>query len=440
MGAVLWNKHPFLFNTKETEMRKTIVIMLLALVALAGRAQVNSTTDLIGSWSGKLDAGIEKLTLVLHLKQADGYVTVSLDSPDQGVKGIGASKEYLSDDSLAVKIESVNATYRARLKDGKLDGTFTQNGISLPLVLTRSESEEYEVKRPQLPKPPFPYETEEVTFRNEADGATLAGTLTYPVGYDRNAKQKPTVVLFVSGSGQQNRDEELLGHQPFLVIADYLARHGIATLRYDDRGTGASVGGEVEKATSEDFMRDADAGLSFLRSLKTFGKVGLLGHSEGGLIAFMLGARKKTDFIVSLAGPGVKGDTLLVAQSNRIMQLSGMPGDMTIESLRQQQTIQEMPWLKWFIDYDPSDDIRRTRCPVFALNGDRDCQVISSQNLTAIRQLLPSSKKNLLKEYPSLNHLFQYCTTGLVTEYGQIEETISPEVLSDIAEWIGNLK
>lgn len=440
MGAVLWNKHPFLFNTKETEMKKTIAIMLFALVALAGRAQVNSTTDLIGSWSGKLDAGIAKLTLVLHLKQADGYVTVSLDSPDQGVKGIGASKEYLSDDSLAVKIESVNATYRARLKDGKLDGTFTQNGISLPLVLTKSESEEYEVKRPQLPKPPFPYETEKVTFRNEADGATLAGTLTYPVGYDRKAKQKPTVVLFVSGSGQQNRDEELLGHQPFLVIADYLARHGIATLRYDDRGTGASVGGEVEKATSEDFMRDADAGLSFLRSLKTFGKVGLLGHSEGGLIAFMLGARKKTDFIVSLAGPGVKGDTLLVAQSNRIMQLSGMPGDMTIESLRQQQTIQEMPWLKWFIDYDPSDDIRRTRCPVFALNGDRDCQVISSQNLTAIRQLLPSSKKNLLKEYPSLNHLFQHCTTGLATEYGQIEETISPEVLSDIAEWIGNLK
>ena len=414
--------------------RKYFVTLLLVLVVLTGQAQVNPTTTLLGSWSGKLKVGIMSLTLVLHLEQADGYVAVTLDSPDQGAKGIAAYKEFLSDDSLAVKVESIGMTYRARLKDGQLDGTFAQNGTSIPLVLTKGVPE---VKRPQMPQGPFPYKTEEVTFRNEADSATLAGTLTWPVGYD--GKTKPAVLL-VSGSGQQNRDEEVFGHKPFLVIADSLARQGIATLRYDDRATGQSVGGEVKNATTVDFMRDAAAGLAYLRSRKAFGKVGILGHSEGGSIAFMLGARKQADFVVSLAGPGVKGDTLLVRQSNLIMMLSGALPTMSIEKYRQQEAVQQSPWLRWFIDYDPSADIRQTSCPVFALNGDHDCQVISSLNLTAIRRLLPPSEKNLIKEYPALNHLFQHCTTGLPTEYGQIEETISSEVLHDIAQWIHNIQ
>ena len=415
--------------------RKYFVTLLLVLVVLTGQAQVNPTTTLLGSWSGKLKVGIMSLTLVLHLEQADGYVAVTLDSPDQGAKGIAAYKEFLSDDSLAVKVESIGMTYRARLKDGQLDGTFAQNGTTIPLVLTRGVPE---VKRPQMPQEPFPYETEEVTFCNEADSATLAGTLTWPMGYDR--KTKPAVVLLVTGSGQQNRDEELFGHKPFLVIADFLARQGIATLRYDDRATGKSVGGEVKNATTADFMRDAAAGLAYLRSRKAFGNIGILGHSEGGSIAFMLGAQKKADFIVSLAGPGVKGDSLLVAQSNLIMMLSGALPTMSVEKYREQEAVKQSPWIQWFIDYDPSADIRQTCCPVFALNGDHDCQVIASQNLTAIRRLLPPSKKNLVKEYPALNHLFQHCTSGLPTEYGQIEETISPEVLQDIAQWINNLK
>ena len=416
---------------------------MLVLAVMTGWAQekaggqVNPTTALLGSWSGKLNVGAVSLTLVLNLEQADGYVKVSLDSPDQGAKGIPTFKEYLSDDSLAVKVEQIGMTYRARLKDGKLNGTFSQNGFSTPLVLAKGIV--FEVKRPQTPKPPYPYVTEEVSFKNDADGATLAGTLTWPLGYDKQSKQKPTVVLLVSGSGQQNRDEELFEHKPFLVIADYLARHGIATLRYDDRATGASVGGEVKNATTKDFFRDAAAGLDFLRSRKAFAKIGLLGHSEGGSIAFMLAAKKQTDFVVTLAGPGVKGDTLLAAQSNRILSLSGMPANMTVGKYRQQQAVQATPWIKWFIDYDPSDDIRQTRCPVFALNGERDCQVISSQNLTAIQKLLPKLKRNLIKEYPTLNHLFQHSTTGLVAEYGQIEETVSPEVLSDIAQWINGL-
>lgn len=413
---------------------KSIVVINFILFALVGQAQVAPTTELIGSWSGKLKVGTMSLTLVLNLEQADGYVKASLDSPDQGAKGISAFKEFLSDDSVAVKVEMLNASYRAKLKDGKLDGTFSQNGFTIPVTMTRGVPE---VKRPQNPQPPYPYETEEVAFRNEADGATLAGTLTWPVGYDR--KKKPKVVLMVTGSGQQNRNEKLMNHQPFLVIADYLARHGIASLRYDDRATAKSVGGDVVNATTQDFMRDAAAGVEYLRGRKAFGKIGILGHSEGGSIAFMLGAQKKTDFIVSLAGPGVKGDTLLAAQGNMILVLSGQPATMTVETCRQQTAIQNMPWIKWFIDYDPSDDIRKTHCPVFALNGDLDCQVISTQNLPAIKQLLPSSKRNLIKEYPSLNHLFQHCTTGLPTEYGQIEETVSPEVLSDIAEWINGL-
>ena len=415
-------------------MKKTIITLLLVLGVVSGQAQVQTTTALLGSWSGKLNAGVTSLTIVLHLEQADGNVIVTLDSPDQGAKDIPTTKEYLTDDSLAVKLEQLNATYRARLKDGKLDGTFSQMGMSFPLVMERGVPK---VKRPQMPKPPYPYETEEVTFCNEADGATLAGTLTWPVEYKKNAKQKPLVVLFVSGSGQQNRDEELMNHKPFLVIADFLARQGIATLRYDDRATGQSVGGDVKNGTSEDFARDAAAGLDYLRSRKAFSKVGILGHSEGGLIAFLLGAKKKTDFIVSLAGPGVKGDTLLAVQNNRILSLAGLPANMTVEKLRQsEESAMLVPWMRWFLDYDPSDNIRKTRCPVFALNGERDCQVVASQNLTAIRQCLPSSNKNQIKEYPSLNHLFQHCTTGIPNEYGQIEETISEEVLKDIAQWL----
>ena len=412
-------------------MKKSIITTLLALVSLTGMAQVNTTTALLGSWSGKLKVGAASLTIVLHLEQADGFVKVSLDSPDQGAKGIPGFKEYLSDDSVAIKIESLGVTYRARLKEGKLDGTFSQRGFSFPLVMTKGVPE---VKRPQMPKPPYPYETEEVTFTNEADSAMLAGTLTYPMGYDK--KQKPMVVLFVSGSGQQNRDEELMDHKPFLVISDYLARQGIATLRYDDRATGKSIGGEVKNATSEDFSRDAAAGIDFLRNKKAFSKIGILGHSEGGTIAFMLGAQKKVDFIVSLAGPTVKGDTLLAAQSNRILELSSQPATMTVEKYRQTVAPMKNRWIDWFNDYDPTENIRKTRCPVFALNGDHDCQVISTLCLPALKQLLPPSKKHLIKEYPSLNHLFQHCKTGLPEEYSQIEETISSEVLQDIATWI----
>ena len=454
-----------------THMKKYSITILLALVALTGWAQVNPTTALLGSWSGKLKVGTASLTLVLHLEQGDGYVIATFDSPDQGAKGISAFKEFLSDDSLALKVEQIGMTYRARLKDDTLDGTFSQNGMSLPLVMTRGVPE---VKRPQTPKEPYPYTTEEVMFPNATDIATLVGTLTWPVGYDKQSKQKPAVVLMVTGSGQQNRDEELMQHKPFLVIADYLARHGIASLRYDDRGFGQSTG-DVANATTADFAQDAEAGIRFLRSMnfsekngkKTrekpmFSKVGILGHSEGGSVAFMLGARQAVDFIVALAAPGIKGDTLLVEQTNALLQLSGQPAKMTLKQMRLTMAMQETnPWYDFFTEYDPAADIAATKCPVFALNGSLDKQVLPESNLNAIynlqstiynskpntqhptpntQHLTPNTQHPTIKLYPGLNHLFQHATTGATTEYNHIEETISEEVLRDIAEWIGNLQ
>ena len=393
-------------------------------IALACIGATTSAQSISGTWNGELVAGPQKIPLVLNLT-ADGKCT--LDSPQQGAKGIPANVDFLSADSLKVSVSSLNASYAAHLENGELKGLFTQNGFKLPLNLKPGEPAK--ASRPQTPQPPYPYETEEVTFTNDKAGAILAGTLTMPVG----AK---CVLLMVTGSGAQNRDEEVFEHKPFAVIADRLARAGIATLRYDDRATGKSVGGMDANATTKDFAEDAATGIEWLRTSKRFKKVGILGHSEGGTIAFMLGARQMVDFIVSLAGPGVKGDTLLAAQSNRILSLNGQPATMTVEKYRQTITSLQNPWIQWFSDYDPSDDIRQTHCPVFALNGDHDCQVISSLNLPAIKRLLPASEKNLIKEYPSLNHLFQHCTTGLPTEYNEIEETISEEVLKDIAQWI----
>ena len=421
--------------------RRNIFVMLFALLTFAvAQAQVaNTTTALLGAWTGKLDLGTAKLTLVFHFEQKDGFVACTMDSPDQGAKGIGVYKDYLSEDSVALSVQALGVTYRAKLKNGQLNGTFMQNGLRLPLVLKKGELER---RRPQMPAEPYPYQTEEITFVNQADNATLSGTLTYPVGYETMKKKDVPVVIMVSGSGLQNRDEELFDHKPFLVLADHLARHGIASLRYDDRGFGASKGGDrVQKdATTLDYKRDAEAGILYLRSLKKFGKVGVIGHSEGGNIAFMLGADKKVDFVVSMAGVGLKADTALTAQANKILELQGQPARLSVEQYRQNVQALHSPWMDWFVGYDPTADIAAVKCPVMAINGDKDCQVISSLNLPSIRQLLQSNRHNIIKEYPSLNHLFQHCQTGLPTEYGNIEETISPEVLTDIVEWINRVK
>ena len=397
---------------------------------------INSSAVLIGAWSGKLKVGPTELTLVLHIKQGDGFLECSLDSPDQGAKGIGLYKEHLTDDSLAVKATQLGLTYRAHIANGKMVGTFSQMGVNIPLTLTKGN---YEVRRPQHPSAPYPYKTEEVSFVNEADHATLAGTLTYPINFD--AAQRVPVVVLVSGSGLQNRDEEIFNHKPFLVIADYLARHSIATLRYDDRAFGSSTGGDRihNQATTLDYKCDARAAIDFLKSRKEFGKVGIAGHSEGGCIAFMLSSEGAVDFAISMAGTGVKGDLVLTSQANAILQHQGQTATLTVEQCRQNALMVPSEWMRWFLDYDPTADISSAKCPVFALNGDKDLQVISSLNLTAIKEKLPENNNSLVKEYAGLNHLFQHCQTGLPTEYNTIEETISEDVLKDIAQWILSL-
>ena len=383
-----------------------------------------------GDWVGKLNLGPQSLTIVLHVTcDAQGKAECTLDSPDQGAKGIAVETDYCSSDSISVSLASLALSFQGKLKGDEIVGTFIQ-GQSFPLILKRGEEK---LNRPQNPVAPYPYKTEEVAFKNVADGATLVGTLSYPVGYK---KGKTPVVLMVTGSGQENRDEEIFDHKPFLVIADYLARHGVATLRYDDRGFGKSTGGDVEHATTLDFMRDAASGVDFLRTSKQFGKVGILGHSEGGSIAFMLGAKGKVDFVISMAGIGVKGDTALTAQANKILELTGQSMRFSTHQYRMNAIIERSPWLNFFIDYDPSGDISKTLCPVMAINGSRDVQVIPSLNLMGIKAHLKPNSKNIIKEYPSLNHLFQHCKTGNVSEYRMIEETISPEVLEDIVRFI----
>jgi len=404
--------------------------IILSICLLCSWAGVFAQKPIEGDWMGKLNLGPQSLTIVLHVNcDAQGKAECTLDSPDQGAKGIAVETDYCSSDSISVSLASLALSFQGKLKGDEIVGTFSQ-GQSFPLVLKRGEEK---LNRPQNPVAPYPYKTEEVTFKNVADGATLVGTLSYPIGYKKG--QTP-VVLMVTGSGQENRDEEVFDHKPFLVIADYLARHGVATLRYDDRGFGKSTGGDVGHATTLDFMRDAASGVDFLRTSKQFGKVGILGHSEGGSIAFMLGAKGKVDFVISMAGVGVKGDTALTAQTNKILELTGQSMRFSTHQYRMNAIIKRSPWLNFFIDYDPSADISKTLCPVMAINGSRDVQVISSLNLAGIKAHLKPNPKNIIKEYPSLNHLFQHCKTGNVSEYRMIEETISPEVLEDIVRFI----
>ena len=418
-----------------------------------------------GPWSGKISVGQTELTLVFNFAVSDdGSLSVTLDSPDQGAEGIEAECDAAALPMLRVNIPSLLASYSGILYGGNIVGTFSQGGLSLPLTLTEGEPRP---SRPQTPRPPYPYAAEDVSFPGGSPEVTLAGTISYPSGYSAAApaataataastastaqdkapgsdNTAPVAVVMVSGSGLQDRDEQIFGHRPFLVIADYLARNGIASLRYDDRGFGESTGAEsVGTATTEDFMQDALAAVEYLRGTGRFSRIGVLGHSEGANIAFMLGALGKVDFVISLSGIGVKGDEALTAQVNRIAELSGQKVELSVEDFRRSALMQNQPWLSWFIDYDPTADISGTACPVMAVNGSLDSQVIPSLNLVAIAEKLPEGSadgefggKNFVKEYASLNHLFQHCTTGAPTEYRGIEETMSEELLADIAAWI----
>ena len=457
-----------------------IVIFITGLLAGVFFSSSVSAQDISGTWHGKLSIPTGSLTIVFHISQTeqDVYVT-TLDSPDQGANGIKTQTTSFNDSTLIIQIPVIHASYKGKLNsDNTINGTFTQ-GMPLPLNLKKGEASR--PKRPQEPQPPFPYRSEEVTVRNERDGINLAGTLTLP----EKGTKFPAVVM-VTGSGAQNRDEEIMGHKPFFVIADYLTRNGIAVLRCDDRGTAASQGTHAT-ATNEDFATDTEAMVNYLRSRKEINakKIGIIGHSAGGIIAFIVAKKDPSiAFVVSLAGAGVRGDSLMLKQVELISKSQGMPDavwqgmkpsirnryailqqtdktpeelqkelyadvtkTMSPEQLKDLNTIQQLsaqissmtsPWYLHFMRYDPAQDLKKLKCPVLALNGKKDIQVDAVMNLTAIqKRITGNGNKNVtVKAYPNLNHLFQTCEKGTLTEYGQLEETINPEVLKDIIEWI----
>ena len=423
---------------------RTLTSVVFAMMAFAANAQE-------GSWNGELNVMGNKVPLVFNFS-TNGC---TIDSPSQGVNGIQAEKTVKEDGTIKVKVGMIGATFEGKMTDGEIKGTYVQNGFPLPLTLKPGK---LVVKRPQTPVPPFPYKEESVSFTNAQ--YTFNGTLTLPENYTKNTP----VVLMVTGSGQQDRDEELFSHKPFAVIADALARQGIASLRYDDRGWGDNSVNFAD-FTTDDFRQDAAAALPLLR--KRFNKVGILGHSEGGTIAMMLAAEGKADFIVSLAGMAISGKETLIMQNRQAMSAIGLPKEMvdsycngiskaldeiasgkkateinindvpvalkpiTIKALQQADT----PYIRHFLTVDVGKLLPKIKCPVLALNGTKDTQVDCDANTTRIEKGLANCKHSI-KKIDGVNHLFQHCNTGIVTEYQQIEETISPEVLQEVAKWI----
>jgi len=446
-------------------------------------------------WAGTLDAVIQKLPLRFRIgKRADGREDVRMDSLGQKAGGFRAERA-VAGDVWTIKVAAVKGEFAGKLgADGKVTGSWKQGGVSLPLVLDKVAANATaaalpEKRRPQTPKPPFPYDVREAAFRNGADGVDLAGTLTLP----RGAGPWPAVVL-VSGSGQQDRDETLMDHKPFLVLADALTRAGIAVLRYDDRGVGGS-GGDPTKGTSVDFARDAEAGIDWLRLQPGIdpARIAVVGHSEGGLIAAILAARRPDlAGIVMLAGTGVDGGRILVSQGELVLRSEGLGG---ADQIRRSRVMQEAmiaavrgaddtadpvalaaragariraeladelreaddaaraqldaavvdgirrlsaPWFRFFIGHDPATDLAKVTCPVLAIVGEKDVQVDPELNLPAIREALAAggNADATVERLPGLNHLFQTCTTGGVSEYDRIEETFAPAAIATVRDWL----
>ena len=428
-------------------MKRWLILLLFMLIAAP------SSFSQLGIWSGELEVMGNKIPLIFRLNEENP----SVDSPTQAAKGIPIQFEKSENGEISISIPLIGANFVGKFESSKIVGTFSQNGFSFPLTLTPGEKK---ALRPQTPQPPFTYSQEEVSFSNGS--AILKGTLTLPNNYT----EATPVLLMVTGSGLQNRDEEIFEHKPFAVIADAFAKKGIASLRYDDRGFGESTGDAVNCST-EDLMKDALSGINLLRT--RFKNVGVIGHSEGGTIALMLAADKKTDFIVSLAGMVVSGKELLIEQNRVALTSVGLPAESVTEYCRLLSLIFEnndsaseqlknselpadlktnlysvmqqaaTPYMKYFLSLDVRERLREIACPVLALNGTKDVQVSSTPNLEALKNGLKNNNLNCIQSFDGLNHLFQHCDTGAISEYALIEETIAPEVLTFITDWILSL-
>jgi len=441
--------------------------------------------DITGQWNGILKVQGMQLRIVFNITKTENGFTSTMDSPDQNAKGIPVTSASFENQTLKLVVSNIGVEYEGILgKDNIVTGNFRQSGMTIPLNLSKEIAEKGKLVRPQDPVKPYPYYEEEITFRNAKADVTLAGTLTLP----KKDSVFPVVIL-ISGSGPQNRNEELLGHKPFLILSDYLTRNGIAVLRYDDRGTSASTG-DFKTATSVDFASDVEAGIAYLKTRKEINqkKIGLMGHSEGGIIAPMVASHSKDiSFIVLLAGTGIPGDQLLLLQQELIGKATGLgeadlkkakninlgaydlvvksksndqlkidltnyikkslaengnafkPEDMSEDDFVKLQVNQmASPWMQFFIQYDPAIALNKVKCPVLAINGEKDLQVPPKENLEAIKKALTKggNKKVTTIELPNLNHLFQECKTGSPSEYATIEQTFSPVALAEILKWI----
>lgn len=446
-----------------------IVFLLQCLACFSQRA--------VGTWQGKLNIGNNSLTLVFHIKQEEGYYKGTWDSPDQGANGLLIDKIEVNDSSVELQMREAQILFTGKIvSDSLMQGTFKQSFFSFPLELRKKA---YTRNRPQTPVPPFPYSAEEVLLSIPERDMQLAGTLTLPQG-----KGNYPAVVLVTGSGPQNRNEEIFGHKPFEVIADYLTRQGYAVFRYDDRGVGQSTG-DYASATMLDLVEDALSGWRYLKTRKEIDprKIGILGHSEGGAIAFRAAAgNPEVAFVISLAGGALQGDSVLMMQNRQLLldqnfgeavtdnYCRGLRKVLDIKISTDKQTLkkdslklvqclsddksidlipalksnlfsvlfQDNPWLDFFLSYRPAEDIAKVRCPVLALNGKKDKQVDADANLNLIREVLEENgnRNCVVIKYENLNHLFQECITGQITEYNQIEQTVSPKVLNDIGNWL----
>ncbi|GAA5219508.1 alpha/beta fold hydrolase [Membranihabitans marinus] len=440
--------------------------------------------DIAGQWNGLLKVQGLELPLVFHISPNDTGYTATMDSPDQGAIGLPVNSTTFENNILQIQLNAIGIQYRGQWQENNtFSGEFTQGGMTVPLDLSRDKISKTKVNRPQEPIPPYPYYTEEVRFKNNEADIVLAGTLSLP---EKNGIF-PAVVL-ISGSGPQNRDEELMGHKPFLVLADDLTRKGIAVLRFDDRGTAESTG-QFNTATTKDLATDVKAAVQYLSTRSEINDyIGLIGHSEGGIIAPIVASdMDNIDFIVLLAGTGIRGDRLLLLQQELINKANGMteeewqeiqpinataidmvlnssnldslssalmayfedsvqkkeggdlPGGMGNKGYLEAQVQQlSTKWMQYFIQFDPATALEKVRCPVLALIGEKDLQVPAEVNLNAIKTALKQGGNHNVTTItlPNLNHLFQECNTGSPNEYATIEQTFSPIALDTISHWI----
>jgi pimeloyl-ACP methyl ester carboxylesterase len=470
---------------------RSLVLVFASLLWVVRAAVAAEPASINGTWEGSVPAGAASLRLLFNFStDANGRLAGTMDVPDQGAYGLTFDSVALAGNALRCEIKRISGVYEGTLDPAQrtIDGQWQQAGRTLQLTLRPAAP--VKLHRPQEPKPPYPYLEEEVSYRNSAAGVQLVGTFTRP----KQAGRVPAVLL-ISGSGPQDRNEELMGHKPFMVLADDLTRRGIAVLRVDDRGVGGSTGSR-DTATSEDYAEDVLAGVAYLKARADVdgGRIGLIGHSEGAMVA-AIAATKSRDvaFIAMLAGPGVKGRDLLLMQAGLVSEVAGVPAGLrdfnretqermfaivlaeksreaareklaalweerkkdaaasTLLSAREKQLIGAgdatmrtqldvltTPWMRHFLAYDPSTTLKRVRVPVLAINGLIDLQVPARQNLPAIAAALEAGGNTNVKivELRDLNHLFQKATTGSPAEYGTIEETMSPQALTVIGEWV----